>query len=583
MHTFNNLKKLARQHCNGTPIRVALLGDTATQFLAVAMRGTAVSLGLNLELWEADYSQVERQLQDPTSELYSFEPQYIVVYQSSHKWCQLHASFASNQQATLADERLQFLNNVCASTSARIIYTNYAEIDDTVFGSFANRVETSFIYQQRKMNYKLMRLAQRTPNLFICDLAAVQSQLGRNQMFDVAIYTSTEMVLSLNAVPHVAKRVLDIVAATQGKIMKCLIVDLDNTLWGGVIGDDGLEGIQLGHALGIGKVYTELQLWLKKLKERGIILCVCSKNDEATARIPFEQHPDMVLKTDDIAVFMANWETKVDNIRHIQQVLNIGFDSMVFLDDNPAERQIVRDNIAGITVPELPDDPALWLEYLYSECLFEAASNSSTDQDRTRLYQEQAQRVQFARSFINEADFLTSLDMTCRVEGFTAFNTPRVAQLTQRSNQFNLRTTRYTEADITALATDPQVIGLAFLLKDKFGDNGLIAVVVMRGLDIDTLFVDTWLMSCRVLKRSMEAFTLNTMVQVARKQGYKRIVGQYLHTSKNAMVKDLYPTLGFTPLKDKTPLCQTSDNHSDDISYYELMLDKFTPLPCYIK
>lgn len=583
MHAFNDLKKLARRHCDGTPVKVALVGDTATQFLAVAMRGTAVSMGINMELWEADYSQVEYQLQDPASELHCFGAQYIVVYQSSHKWCQLHASLSYDRQAALADERLLFLSNVCNSTPARIIYLNYAEIDDAVFGSYANQEAGSFLYQQRKMNYELMLLAQRTPNLFICDLAAVQSLLGRNQTFDAAIYSSTEMVLSLDAVPYVAKRILDVIAAAQGMIKKCLILDLDNTLWGGIIGEDGLEGIQLGHTLGIGKVFTELQLWVKKLKERGIILCVCSKNDEATARQPFEQHPDMVLKMDDIAVFMANWETKVDNIRHIQQVLNIGFDSMVFLDDNPAERQIVRDNIAGITVPELPCDPALWLEYLYCENLFETVSCSSADRERTRQYQAQAQRVAFARSFANEAEFLTSLEMTCRVEAFTAFNIPRAAQLTQRSNQFNLRTIRYTEADIASLATAPQVTGITLSLKDKFGDNGLIAVVVMRRMNADTLFVDTWVMSCRVLKRSMEAFTLNTMVQAARKQGCKRIVGQYIPTPKNAVVKDLYPDLGFTPIREKALLRQLADLHIDSKNCYELMLSNFTPLICYIR
>ena len=590
MLTFQDLKRLARQlpipslgdpvsddatgntSSHSRNVTVALLGDTATQFLAVAIRGTAIAMGFTIQLWEADYNQVELQLQDPDSDLHRFQPQFIVVYQSSHKWCQAHAALPADQQVTLADRRLQFLCQVCNSASASVIYLNYSEIDDTVFGSYANRVEASFSYQLRKMNYQLMLLAQRTSNLFICDLAAVQSQLGRQRMFDAAIYTSTEMVLSLEAVPYVAKRIVDIVAAAQGKFKKCLILDLDNTLWGGVIGDDGLEGIQLGHTLGIGKVYSELQLWIKKLKERGIILCVCSKNDDATARLPFLQHPDMVLTLDDIAVFVANWETKADNIRYIQQVLNIGFDSMVFLDDNPAERQMVRDNITGICVPELPGDPALWLEYLYGENLFETANVSIHDRDRTRQYQQQVQRVQYRRGCANEAEFLTSLEMTCRVEGFTDFNIPRVAQLTQRSNQFNLRTVRYTEADISALAADTRVMPLAFSLRDTFGDNGLIAVVVLKAYDARTLFVDTWLMSCRVLKRSMEAFTLNTIALTAQQKGYSRIVGEYIHTAKNAMVKDLYPTLGFTPLSVGTTSAR-----------YELQLATYTPLTCYIQ
>ena len=361
-------------------------------------------------------------------------------------------------------------------------------------------------------------------------------------MFAPNVYMTTEMVLSVNALPYVASRVVDIIAAIKGQFKKCLILDLDNTVWGGVIGDDGLEGIELGHGLGIGKAFTEFQMWVKKLKQRGIIICVASKNNEETAREPFEKHPDMVLKLDDIAVFQANWETKVDNIRTIQSVLNIGFDSMVFLDDNPFERNMVRENIPGITVPELPDDPAMYLEYLYSLNLFETASYSNADKDRTKQYQVEAKRVSLSKSFTNEADFLKSLNMVSTVSGFTRFNTPRVAQLSQRSNQFNLRTIRYTEADIESMANDPNVIDLSFTLEDKFG---------------------------RVLKRGMENFTLNTMAEYAKEKGYKRIIGEYIPTPKNKMVELHYPNLGFTQLEPE--------------SYqYVLDLDSYSPRECYI-
>ena len=221
---------------------------------------------------------------------------------------------------------------------------------------------------------------------------------------------------------------------------------------------------------------------------------------------------------------------------------------MVFLDDNPFERAIVREHIPGITVPELPEDPAEYLEYLYGLNLFETASASEVDVKRTKQYQQEAQRVELKRTFNNEQEFLASLGMQARVEPFNTFNTPRVAQLTQRSNQFNLRTIRYSEDDVCRLAQAPEVIDLAFSLSDRFGDHGLIAVVVMRPLDSDTLFVDTWLMSCRVLKRGMEHFTLNQMVELARNRGFKRIIGEYIPTAKNAMVAEHYPSLGFTHL-----------------------------------
>jgi len=575
MIDFKQLKKNTKCDCiNFQSVKLAVVGDTATQLLCTAIRGMGIERGYNIDLFEAEYNQVERQLLDPTSDLYQFDADFIIIFQSTHKLGEHHSGLSSEQQATMADDRIGFLASVCenpALAGKKIIYFNYPEIEDTVFGSYANKVESSFTYQVRKLNFELMRLSQQYQNLFICDIAALQNKLGRDMMFAANVYTSTEMILSMDALPYVASRVMDIVCAVKGQFKKCLILDLDNTVWGGVIGDDGLEGIQLGHGLGIGKAFTEFQMWVKKLKQRGIIICVASKNNEETAKEPFEKHPDMVLKLDDIAVFQANWETKVDNIRSIQSILNIGFDSMVFLDDNPFERNMVRENIKGITVPELPEDPAEYLEYLYSLNLFETASYSNLDKDRTKQYQVEAQRVSLSKTFTNEADFLNSLNMVSVVSGFTKFNTPRVAQLSQRSNQFNLRTVRYTDADIEALANDPNVIDLSFTLEDKFGDNGLIAVVIMKPLDKETLFVDTWFMSCRVLKRGMENFTLNTMVEKAKAAGYKRIIGEYLPTPKNKMVENHYTGLGFTPVEGAAT------------AQYVLNVDEYQNRECYIE
>ena len=575
MENILELKKKAKQvQIDAPSVKVALVGDTATQLLATAIKGMGFVRGYNIALFEAEYNQVERQFLDPNSELYAFDAEFIVLFQSTHKLCEHHSLLSIEEQEHLAQERLEFISLVCenpALLGKKIIYFNYPEIGDAVFGGYANKVVSSFTFQLRKLNYELMLLSQKYHNLFICDLADLQNKMGRDIMFAPNIYTTTEMVLSTNALPWVASRLLDIVCAVKGHFKKCLILDLDNTLWGGVVGDDGIEGIQLGHGLGIGKAFTEFQMWVKKLKQRGIIICVASKNNDDTAKEPFEKHPDMVLKLDDIAVFQANWETKVDNIRTIQSILNIGFDSMVFLDDNPFERNMVRENIKGITVPDLPEDPAEYLEYLYSQNLFETASYSNLDKDRTKQYQVEAQRVSLSKTFTNETDFLKSLNMVSVVSGFTKFNIPRVAQLSQRSNQFNLRTVRYTDADIEALANDPKVIDLSFTLEDKFGDNGLIAVVIMKPLDKDSLFVDTWFMSCRVLKRGMENFTLNTMVEKAKAAGYKRLIGEYLPTPKNKMVENLYPELGFVKV-EKVPTNQ-----------YKLDLDNFHPKACQIK
>ena len=551
MKSFQQLKRLLKQeHPDYPHIKLALLGDSATQFLATAIRGEGVARGLSVDLFEAEYNQVERQVLDPTSDLHGFGAEFTVVFQSSHKLLEKYSLAPAEARGSLAQERLDFVRTLCATVPGKIIYYNYPEIGDGVFGSYQNKVAGSFVYQVRKLNLELMELSQEFSNLYVCDLAELQAKLGRDFCFDSSVYVSTEMLLSLDALPYVASRTLDIVCAIRGSFRKCLILDLDNTLWGGVVGDDGWENIQIGHGLGIGKAFSEFQQWVRKLKDRGIILCICSKNDEDKAREPFEKNPEMVLRLDDIAVFMANWDNKVENIRTIQRILNIGFDSMVFLDDNPFERNMVREGIPELCVPELPEDPGDYLEYLYGLNLFETASYSSADKDRTKQYQVEARRASSALSFANEADFLKSLGMVSEVRGFDSFNIPRVAQLSQRSNQFNLRTVRYTEDEVRKMGEDPGFACFSFTLADKFGDNGLICVVILEKRDDATLFVNTWFMSCRVLKRGMEAFTLNTLVAYAREHGFKRIVGEYLPTAKNGMVADHYLRLGFSPLPE---------------------------------
>ncbi|MCF8381929.1 MAG: HAD-IIIC family phosphatase, partial [Bacteroidales bacterium] len=407
-----------------------------------------------------------------------------------------------------------------------------------------NKTESSFLYQLRKLNYELMALASKKTNLYLCELSTIQNQVGKSNFFQTSIYINTEMVLSIDVIPKVANRTMDLINTLYGKFKKCIILDLDNTTWGGIIGDDGIENIQIG-SLGIGKAFSEFQYWIKKLKNRGIIVAVCSKNTESVAKEPFEKHPDMVLHLEDISVFMANWENKADNIHQIQNILNIGFDSMVFLDDNPFERNMVRENIPQICVPELPEDPADYLEYLYSLNLFETISFSNEDTERTKLYQIEAQRTAIQRKFANEDDFLMSLNMCSLIEPFNKFNSPRVAQLSQRSNQFNLRTVRYTDSEIEKLSIDKDFFTFTFTLEDKFGDNGLICVLILKKENSKILFIDTWFMSCRVLKRGMENFVLNTLVNYAKGEGFTILKGEYIPTVKNEMVKNHYLNLGF--------------------------------------
>lgn len=554
MKDFSQLRKnLKKDFSIFKSLKVALLGDTSTQFLSQAIRGEGFDAELDLQIWEADFNQIEMQVFNSDSEMYAFHPDIIVLFLSSHKLLNKYNKLKVEQQSSLATREIENIEaivaNISSNSTAKIIYYNYNEIDDAVFGSFATKTETSFLYQLRKLNFELMHIANRNTNFYICDLASIQNQVGRANFFHTSVYISTEMVVSLNVLPLVAQKTVDILKVLNGKLKKCVILDLDNTVWGGIIGDDGIENIQIG-SLGIGKAFTEFQYWIKKLKNRGIIVAVCSKNTESIAKEPFEKHPDMVLRLEDISVFMANWENKADNIRAIQRILNIGFDSMVFLDDNPFERNLVRENIPQITVSELPEDPAEYLEYLYTLNLFETNSFSDEDKERTKLYQIEAQRVVTKQKFTNEDDFLKSLDMISVVASFTKFNIPRVAQLSQRSNQFNLRTVRYTESDIENLAKSNDYVTFAFTLEDKFGDNGLIAVVVLKKNSETDLFIESWFMSCRVLKRGMENFMLNTLVTYAKTNGFERIIGEYIPTPKNEIVKDHYQNLGFEQEND---------------------------------
>ena len=552
--TFQQLKKLSKTDASALPqYSLAVLGDCATQHLATALRGYGVSVGIRLNVFDADYDQIDAQVMAPDSELYRFAPQGVLLQMCTEKLQEAFYDRPPEARASFAEDTYARIRQVWSRIGSRIPATvlqcNFPLVDDGVFGQFGNKTEQSFLFQQRKLNYLLMQGCQEAKNTFLIDLDALQTALGRSTFADPKLYYVAKMPISLAALPAAAKLVVDVVRSLQGAVKKCLVLDLDNTLWGGVIGDDGLSGIQIGE-LGTGHAFSDFQKWLKELKNRGILLTVCSKNNEDTAKEPFEKHPEMVLRLEDFSMFVANWEDKARNIRTIQQALNIGMDSMVFLDDNPFERELVRTMIPEITVPELPEDPALYLQYLRGLDLFETASYSREDAGRTEQYREKARRAAFEAAFQSYDDYLEALQMRASAAAFDPFHYPRIAQLTQRSNQFNLRTVRYTEAEIEALAQDDSRIGLYFTLKDKVGDHGLISVVVLEKQPEDTLFISEWLMSCRVLKRGMEEFIVDKILSVAAQQGFRRVVGEYIPTPKNAMVKDLYEQLGFARLEN---------------------------------
>ena len=548
MYRFRELTKAAKKETDGKEFRLAVLGNCATQFFSQCIAGYAHLEGMNLKVHDADYDQIEAQLLDPSSETYGYDPDYILIYLATDRLYEDFMSLAVKEREGFADSVLARLSSfwgmIGEKCRAKIIQMGFSEIDDRAFGNFGNRVPVSFTYQIRRLNWLLEEAAAASAGIYPVDILSVQTALGNERFYDPVLYYNAKVNIALDSWGYVAKQVYDVINALQGHTKKCVILDLDNTLWGGVIGDDGLSGIEIGE-LGRGHVFTDLQLYLKQLKDRGILLAVCSKNNEDTAREPFLSHEEMVLRLSDFAIFVANWEDKASNIRYIRDTLNIGMDSLVFIDDNPFERNLVRSMIPEICVPELPEDPARYLSYLQSLNLFETASYSSEDADRTGMYQAEAKRRESEASFASIDDYLISLDMEGTASPFDELHYPRIAQLTQRSNQFNLRTVRYTEEDIARIASDERYVTLYYTLRDRFGDHGLVSVVIMEKRSAEEFFVDTWLMSCRVLKRGMEEFIINRMVEEASRRGALRIKAEYIPTPKNKMVEHIYDEMGF--------------------------------------
>jgi len=565
--SYTALRKLAKQ-CNQPVKRLAIVGDCATQQLSAAIAGESVRRNYQLAVLDTDYDQMEAQLLDPNSELYQFQPDFILMFASAEKVKKRFQDTVPAERASFAEKEMQRFCSLwqaaAANCKAKILMFDFPEESDAVFGSFALRTPVSFGYQLRKLNMLLSeRIAESYPQVYPIALSAIQSERGRSQFFEDRTWYLAKLAVIPDALPDVASRILDTVIALAGRVKKCVVVDLDNTLWGGVIGDDGIDGIQLGE-LGDGPAFVALQKWLLELKRRGILLAVCSKNNDDTAREPFEKHPETVLRLEDFAAFVANWDNKADNIRKIQQTLNIGMDSFVFLDDNPFERNLVREMLPEVTVPELPEDPALVPAYVEGLHLFEAVSYSEEDSARTAQYQAEASRTAAQASFTSYDDYLVSLEMQGEILPFDSFHYPRIAQLTQRSNQFNLRTVRYSEADIAAIAQDPEYFTRYMTLSDKFGEHGLISVVICKKQSADTLFIDTWLMSCRVLRRGVEGCLFDAIVKMTLDSGFRYLTAEYLPTAKNKMVAHFYDEIGMQPNGDGTYRldCTQHQNHS---------------------
>lgn len=521
--------------------------DFASQQLLPPLRVLMNWFGMAAEIYEAPFDTVDTEVLNPNSGMYRFKPDVIVVFGAVQALRSKYYATGSNKAhfAAATLERFSSLWDAIRSKSGTwILQANFAEPYESFFGQFDSRVPETFASMVRAINAGLTEAAEAYTGVLICDIAGVASYVGRQDWFNETLWVHSKTLCSLNCLPYAAKRIADLCQALFVKTVKCVVLDLDNTLWGGVIGDDGVDGIVLSPE-GEGEAFLNLQHFLLELKRRGIVLAVSSKNDHDKVLAAFREHPHMVLREEDIAVFAVNWQNKADNIRTIRDTLNIGYDSMVFLDDSPFERNLVREFLPDVSVVELPEDPADYVKILSKYNLFEVTSFTAEDRERSAMYRQEAQRLQVAQSIANLDNYLASLKLEGDISRFDEAHLERIHQLMQRSNQFNLTTRRHTEAELAAYMRDERnALPLCVTLRDRFGSYGLISAIILT-FEGDEASIDTWLMSCRVLSRGVEQWVMNAVVEAARHREIRTIVGEYIQTTKNGMVRDFFAQFGF--------------------------------------
>ena len=528
------------------PIRLALLGSSTLAHLVPGIRVAAYRRGLWVETYEGDYGLYRFELEQagqPESGLHKFAPDVLLLAIDGH-----HAARGTAQDA-LSDIEACW-DFARSNLNCVVLQQTVLPVFPPLLGSNEHRLPTSPHFIVDRINI-MLRAASEVANIPLLSVDQFAQQEGLRAWHDAALWHRSKQEVHPRMVHIYGEHVARVLAAMRGRSSKALVLDLDNTLWGGVIGDDGLEGIVLGQGNAVGESFAAFQQYAKSLAERGIVLAVCSKNDEANALSPFLQHPEMVLKRDDIAVFTANWTDKATNIRSIAEQLNLGLDSLVFADDNPMERGLIRRELPMVAVPEMPEDPADYVGVIAAAGYFETTSITADDRARAQQYQANAAREAAKSTSTDLPAYLRSLEMKLLWAPFDRVGLARITQLINKTNQFNLTTRRYTEADVQSKMQMPGGVTLQLRLTDRFGDNGIISLLIGE-LDSDkTLVMDTWLMSCRVLGRQVEEATLNLLVEQAKLAGARAIEGVYLPTKKNGMVREHYGRLGFDKVEER--------------------------------
>ena len=502
--------------------------------------------GIQPTFYEGGYSLFYENIVFDDGSLAAFKPDIIYIHTS---WRNLKNLPSQADSAQLCEEKLaaeysrfEQVWKAAEKFGCPVIQNNFDLPFYRVMGNLDGVDPHGKVRYIRKLNEKLADYASSHPNFYINDLAYLQAIHGMEKFSDQTAWYAYKYACSIDCIPYLAQSVSNIIKSLLGKNKKLVACDLDNTLWGGIIGDDGAEGIVMGNETPTGMAYSEFQSYLKELSAMGVLLSVCSKNEEANAVAGFER-ADSVLKKDDFVSFKANWNPKHLNLAESAKEINILPDSFVFMDDNPAEREIVRRELAAISVPELsaPED---YIKAIDRMGYFEATLLSADDRKRAEMYKQNQQRAVLEQSFGNYEDYLNSLEMVCDIGHFSPAHAERITQLINKTNQFNLTTRRYTAAEVETVMNSSEYITLFGKLVDKFGDNGIVTAMIGH-IQGDVLDIDLWIMSCRTFKRNLEHAMFDAMVQEAAKRGIKKIVGHYYPTAKNLLVNDFYATIGF--------------------------------------
>jgi FkbH-like protein len=552
------------------PFKLAVLSNSTIDMMVPALIASAARRGIALEVIQPSYDQVAQEALTPDSKVNSSRPDAVLLaidYRALPLKLSLGDPDAASATIQGAFGYLQALRNgIKANSNAVCIFQTFAAPVEPLFGSLDRALPGTLRSLIDGINRELAEYVIGSGDVLL-DVAGLAETVGLANWHDTKLWNMAKFSFSDELIPLYADHVARKVAAIRGKSGKVLVLDLDNTVWGGVIGDDGLEGIKIAQGDATGEAHLAVQRMALNLRERGIVLAVSSKNTDEVARTPFEQHPEMLLKLDHIAVFQANWNDKATNIQAIAEELNLGLDAMVFLDDNPAERGLVRKLLPQVNVPELPEDPAYYVRTLAAGGYFEAVTFATEDLKRAGFYQDNAKRASLQKQVGGVDAYLASLDMTITFQPFDATGRARIVQLINKSNQYNLTTRRYTDPEVLDAELDPEVFTLQVRLADIFGDNGMISVVICRPAAEGVWEFDTWLMSCRVLGRKVEHMVLREILEHARAAGIHKLTGTYKPSDRNKLVVEHYAKLGFTKTyEDETGLTK-----------WELLVDSANP------